>query len=313
MDVAKGLCLLSMILGHTKGINPALYHLIYSFHMPAFFIIAGMTYVASVSAKPDLVWSKFKRLIIPAWAFGLLNGLPYLGRLLRGSVAAPEFIHRAVGTFTGAAQTSDNFDCTPLWFLYAIFFVYVFEILGREALATKTRITLVGALLLILCILPSTYLEALPTQVKYAATGILFFQTGVLLKEQFDAPPRGNSYLWVAILLVAWLIPAMFTPTVRLNHGYLGDGPIVLLTVLVALLGTFLTIQVARLLSDLPYLPLLAQISIPIVGLNYFIEQRINSYIEGLALFIIEALLLTIIASLTMRMGTVGRVLNGRV
>jgi fucose 4-O-acetylase-like acetyltransferase len=84
LDIAKGLCLILMIGGHTKGIDPGLYHFIYSFHMPAFFVIAGMTYVASQSPKTDLVWSKFKRLIIPAWIFGAINGLPFLARLLRG-------------------------------------------------------------------------------------------------------------------------------------------------------------------------------------------------------------------------------------
>ncbi|MRT31306.1 acyltransferase family protein [Herbaspirillum sp. CAH-3] len=313
LDVAKGLCLLLMIAGHTKGINPTLNHLIYSFHMPAFFIIAGMTHFSSTAAKPDLVWSKFKRLIIPAWVFGAINGLPFLGRVLRGTVGLPEFIHRAVGTFTGAAQTNDTFNCTPLWFLYAIFFVYLFEILGREVLAKKSRSALVGVLLIFLCITPATYTEFLPIQIRYALTGILFFQIGVLLKELFNAPVKDTSYLWFAILVLAWLVPAMFTPTVQLNSGYLGNGPVVLLSTVVALVGTFLIIQMARMLSWLPLLPQLAQISIPIVGLNYLIEQRINLYVEGLALFVIEVMILMIIAALTMRMGTVGRVLNGRV
>ena len=294
LDVAKGLCLLLMIAGHTKGINPALYHLIYSFHMPAFFLIAGITHVASTSAKPDLIWSKFKRLIVPAWLFGAINGLPFLGRVFKGTVDVPEFIHRAVGTFTGAAQTNDTFNCTPLWFLYAIFFVYLFEILGKEIWQRKTRVALVAGLLVALCVSPAAYREYLPVQARYAITGILFFQMGVLLKDLLNAPVKGNAYLWFTVAALGWLVLAMFAPGVQLNTGYLGDGAVVLFSVLAALAGTFFIIQAARLLPDLPLLSQLAQISIPIVGLNYFIEQRINPYVGGMALFVIEVMILMI-------------------
>lgn len=313
LDIAKGLCLILMIGGHTKGIDPGLYHFIYSFHMPAFFVIAGMTYVASQSPKTDLVWSKFKRLIIPAWIFGAINGLPFLARLLRGVLDMPEFVHRFIGTFTGAAQVNDTFNCTPLWFLYAVFLVYLFEIAASRWLQARTRFALLLAILLLLFVNPWAYQAFAPVQLKYALTGILFFQVGVLLNERMNPPQAGHHYLLLGLSFIAWVVPASLAPTVQLNSGFLGTGSEIFLSFFAALAGVFFIIQLAHILSDLPYLPLLAQISLPIVGLNYLVEQRLNPYIEGMALFVIEAMILILIASLTAKTGAIGRLLNGRI
>ncbi|QNB07240.1 acyltransferase family protein [Herbaspirillum frisingense] len=313
LDVAKGLCLILMIGGHTKGIDPGLHHFIYSFHMPAFFVIAGMTYMESQSPKTDLVWSKFKRLIIPAWIFGAINGLPFLMRLLRGVIDKSEFFHRFIGTFTGAAQVNDTFNCTPLWFLYAVFLVYLFEIVTSRLLQPRTRFALLLAILLLLFINPWAYQAFAPMQLKYALTGILFFQVGVLLKERMNPPQSGHHYFLLSISFIVWIGLASFAPTVQLNSGFLGTGGQILLSFFAALAGVFFIIQLAHILSDLPYLPLLAQISLPIVGLNYLVEQRLNPYIEGMALFVIEAMILILIASLTVKTGPVGRLLNGRI
>ena len=63
IDIAKGLCILLMILGHCQGMEPIVYKAIESFHMPFFFIAAGFFFrpqsFISVAQK------SFKRLIVP--------------------------------------------------------------------------------------------------------------------------------------------------------------------------------------------------------------------------------------------------------
>ncbi|WP_238814113.1 acyltransferase family protein [Herbaspirillum rubrisubalbicans] len=313
LDMAKGLCLILMIAGHTKGINQTLYHLIYSFHMPAFFIISGMTHGASKSDIGSQIWSKFKRLIIPAWIFGLINGIPFLFRLIRGGMGSSEFLSRLIGTLTGAAQVSDTFNCTPLWFLYAMFLVYVFEAIAASVLVARARVVLAAAIVVLLCVDPLSYQSLAPVQVKYALTGILFFQLGVLLKDALVAPKEGNTGLWLLVSFLAWILPASYSPTLGLNSGNLGAGYWVLLSLFVALAGTFFIIKLCQMMPPMALLQKLAQVSLPVVGLNYLIEQRLNVYLTGGSLFLVETLILVAIAFATLKGGRVGRALNGRI
>ena len=66
IDIAKGIAMILVIMGHCKYINNYLHVWLYSFHMPLFFILSGMTF--SVKNKPhfkDFLKNKFFKLLIP--------------------------------------------------------------------------------------------------------------------------------------------------------------------------------------------------------------------------------------------------------
>lgn len=63
LDLAKGLAILLMVLGHCLAADCALHDFIYSFHMPLFFLAAGFT----MRAKPrqQVIKSSARRLLVP--------------------------------------------------------------------------------------------------------------------------------------------------------------------------------------------------------------------------------------------------------
>jgi fucose 4-O-acetylase-like acetyltransferase len=63
LDIAKGLAIILMVLGHCLSDQTALHDFIYSFHMPLFFLAAGFT----MRAKPRdvVVKSSARRLLVP--------------------------------------------------------------------------------------------------------------------------------------------------------------------------------------------------------------------------------------------------------
>lgn len=63
LDIAKGLAILLMVLGHCLDASTPLHDFIYSFHMPLFFLAAGFT----MRAKPrrDVLASSARRLLVP--------------------------------------------------------------------------------------------------------------------------------------------------------------------------------------------------------------------------------------------------------
>lgn len=123
VDAAKGLGIVLVVLGHNQinSAAPGLHDLIYSFHMPLFFILAGMF------LKPDQgFWSLAKRRFFSTLrpyllVLGIIYGLTYL--FTKASVVV------IVGrVFKALFYALPNYFDTwmPLWFLPHLFLVSLF-------------------------------------------------------------------------------------------------------------------------------------------------------------------------------------------
>ena len=88
IDIAKGIAIILVIVGHTVPNPSPLRHAIFSFHMPLFFILAGYTF----RPKPwrELLSGSVSRLLVPyvvlalAWQVPtfLMSGAPLTGGAL---------------------------------------------------------------------------------------------------------------------------------------------------------------------------------------------------------------------------------------
>lgn len=66
IDIAKGIAMILVIMGHCKYVNQYLDIWIYSFHMPLFFILSGMTFsIKNKSNLKEFIKNKFFKLLIP--------------------------------------------------------------------------------------------------------------------------------------------------------------------------------------------------------------------------------------------------------
>ena len=61
IDMARGFAMLLIIVGHCAGISETLKHIIFSFHVPLFFILSGYVY----RHKEKSILKDFKQLIVP--------------------------------------------------------------------------------------------------------------------------------------------------------------------------------------------------------------------------------------------------------
>ena len=99
IDYCKGIGILLVILGHTYGIPQGMYNIIYSFHMPLFFIIFGFLFDGEKYRTTSLLSYTVKRFtdyIIPYLVFGVINlFLQILWRtvIFRESVTLNDIIH----------------------------------------------------------------------------------------------------------------------------------------------------------------------------------------------------------------------------
>lgn len=63
LDIAKGIGIICVIIGHTVEHGSFLFNVIFSFHMPLFFIVSGILF--RKNEKSQFVKKKFRSLIVP--------------------------------------------------------------------------------------------------------------------------------------------------------------------------------------------------------------------------------------------------------
>lgn len=121
IDVAKGFALFLVILGHIVTMHHTLFRWIFSFHMPVFFFLSGMTF--RPDKYPDLrsyCRNKGRRLLLPYFAITFGAFLICMARPdYRMPVLADGWKHQLLWIFYYAQP--QNLYVGQIWFLVALF------------------------------------------------------------------------------------------------------------------------------------------------------------------------------------------------
>ena len=122
LDIAKGIAAFFVILGHTVSNESVARDLIFSFHMPLFFIFAGYTF--RKKAWRDLLSSSFKRLIIPYALIVLVWNVPHYLMSTEGiSLSGVAGLAFTAFFASGTPVPGTNIAAVGMsWFLMALFF-----------------------------------------------------------------------------------------------------------------------------------------------------------------------------------------------
>ena len=130
VDVAKALAILLVILGHSPiGCIPYLGKAIYSFHMPIFFIAAGM-FLRPMKIQ-EAFKKYFRRLMIPYFvtcfiAFLTISFIIIWKEPIVTNWAADFFLRAAFGSGGFCSRYLSNVPIIgPLWFLWCMFWACV--------------------------------------------------------------------------------------------------------------------------------------------------------------------------------------------
>lgn len=123
IDIMKGVAILTVIAGHCIPSDSLGHQLIFSFHMPLFFIVAGYLYKPSMQHKKRLK-NDFHRLIIPYLVIAICFTL-YLYIKEADNIFALRYSILAIFWATGWNHTSLIWGTAPYigiaWFLPALF------------------------------------------------------------------------------------------------------------------------------------------------------------------------------------------------
>ncbi len=120
IDVAKGLLIILVIIGHSFPEDRLIRAIIYSFHIPAFFILSGITFTPASNIKEfrKKTFKDFKQLIVPVLLVVLL--MAFITFLKKGTIDIGAYINMLLWS------TAKGFDSVeaigPIWFFVSLFF-----------------------------------------------------------------------------------------------------------------------------------------------------------------------------------------------
>jgi len=192
--IAKGIGIILVVVGHFQLETSPTYWLeirkiIYSFHMPLFFILSGYLFSDGKYAYSDLIKIKAKRLLYP---FASIAGTFFLIKYVAGRLVSLE---HPVDIDSVYALLSDpiNSYMPLLWFVHALFLIFAIYPLARLFLNNLSILLLLVA---INVVLGSDYLV-----IGKALANMPFFIIGVILRENEKLTRIAISADWSNILV----------------------------------------------------------------------------------------------------------------
>lgn len=205
-DIMKGIGIILMLVGHIPP-SDELYHFIYSFHMPLFFIVAGI-FANTIRAKDDwrnLINKDAKRLLLPvvvtmlfiillAPAHYITDGnFNYLITQLLSCLWAGDTLMTRWGALT-----------SPMWFLISLFWVrFLFRLLEygfRNISLMRDELLVVSCVLLsYVSVRIHNYMCPTPWGILKGVSALSFYSIGWYIRRHHIP-----DYVYI-LLVVVWL------------------------------------------------------------------------------------------------------------
>ena len=191
IDIARGLAMIAIVFGHTVGMG-AWRIWVYSFHVPLFFVLSGMTFHIKESFQMFCL-NKAKRLLVPYYCFGLISifvfvvGGNFAADVLGRTDIDTSLVINIFGLLYGNGKNGMMDFNLPLWFLPCLFVVYLLSFCVMKLESLVRYKTVVRICILALTVGTSFAVSqldsviALPFSAENAVAVSPFFYLGVLI------------------------------------------------------------------------------------------------------------------------------------
>jgi acyltransferase len=121
VDVLRGILMFLVIYGHYTSV-PSIEKYIYSFHMPAFFLISGMMLAFNKEWRPArFVWKRVKSLLLPYLLLNLYVVPIWWVNVCNGTADPEPFWHVFVGIAASNVRSGYSIAANTTWFIPCLF------------------------------------------------------------------------------------------------------------------------------------------------------------------------------------------------
>ena len=231
IDAAKGVGILLMILGHCYyvGTVPGLSRVIYSFHMPLFFIISGL-FIKPLSLKEGV--KKYAKAYLKPYlvACGLMLLLTIVLHLISGEglvepikTALKSYLF-ASGSTQGTALYHDYPKVGMIWFLFALFWGCLFYSLIKTLFTAKMDIVLFSILLFFIGYCSSKYIR-LPFSIQAGLCSVVFIMSGNIIRQYGIVEKVLQSpKTIISIMTIIWIVSALMLGGINMACNLYDEG-----------------------------------------------------------------------------------------
>lgn len=287
IDAAKGFGMLFVIFAHLNY-TPAPLTVIYSFHMPLYFILSGMMFNRDkYNSFRSFLKRRFQTLIIPYLIFQFVSlAFFFLTELIFSGFSLEIFKQGIVYiTQVFVSQGSANMFNRPMWFvlcLFAVELMYYFISSFNKAAVVTICTVLTAAGWLLESDLIKFNNELLPWSLDSALFATGFYAMGNLLAGSVKntiVRIKSNRYrnlicLGIAAICLAVLIPlALYNGKVSLGSKILNNG---LLFYLTGITGTVFVLSLSIILDRIKVLNYFGRVSFSVMGIHYLFRMVVS-------------------------------------
>lgn len=217
IDIAKAIGIYLVILGHVVDSGTPIKTFLYSFHMPLFFVLTGMTY----KWPKDSSWATIKErltryagvLLVPFVIFAL-----FYSRLTIHNLAYISYASWHTLKMAGSLSS--------LWFLMALFMshfylLFLVKFLPRKITANSLALFILAILSFIVgVLLPYGRKYGYPWMTNVAIVGVSFFLIGILLRKMSEYYTKMKLAWRLLILFTTFFLFLVLLPINKPFRGY---------------------------------------------------------------------------------------------
>lgn len=301
-DITKVIGLYFMILGH-GGLYGELWiqQLIYSFHMPLFFILSGIFF-----EKNNLLKSA-KALLIPYFT---MNIIMLLWNFVFNKDSFSFFLGKHIpAILLGVGYNINNYIpvCSPMWFFYVLFIVHLMiNIVLKISSKYRFVLCLFSTFAIVFVLLLRYFNIDTIFPIDSSLFAVPFFSIGILMKyELLKSWSLMKNFIIICTMLPILLTANHFNGRIDMNTCHIGNN--IALTIVTGFSGTIMIIAISKLVAKSRLLKIrwdvisygasiivglnLWIISILKVSLNYISPDFKFNIISGLVLSLLIMLL----------------------
>lgn len=231
-----------MIVGHKGLLDGNVTQLIFSFHMPLFFLISGMFWKETTLLKS--IKSITRTLLIPFSIIALTWCFYYLALYLKNGLPINKIIPYIVGSFISPGKVLGPLQplCIYLWFLYAMTWIKIFA-----SLCNSKRLMI---LLSIICIMIVIFIIEpldliLPFALDSALLAFPFFTIGHIasfyLKKNYSTKIEITVFI---VTLIITIFLSLYNGTVDINNNLFGES--IILFIICGISGSLMILSVSK-------------------------------------------------------------------
>ena len=319
VDIARGIAIILVVIGH--GISEyetgftALEKIIYSFHMPLFFVISGLVFrVKDGVTLGAFAKKRAKGLMLPYLLFAGLITLSHVAEavILKADGEFFDFFKTPSGLLNTVLLTTKS-AFSNLWFLpcmlaaQLLLFVIIRYVSNK---VLKAALCIVFSVAVIF-ISPKF---ALPLCLETAVVSVMFLYLGTVTEEQklLEKNKYAVTAISLAVFAASEIVFLHFFKSDDFSY-YNVQFDVGWLFIITAISGSMLVIGISYIAKKCAVLELLGQHSLYIFGFHYLVQNVIRIGFDKAGISINKVIMLAVATVLNLAICTVLSIIWGKI